>query len=306
MTDSGYTHTPIKGKQPQRTLPQGNALVLEGGGTRGFFGAGVFDAFIDAGIMFPYVAAVSAGTANAYSYISGQKGRTRQIIEHYVADKRYVGMRNLLLHRSFFNLKFAFLEIAEKHIEFDWEIFDEQDIRFLTGAIDCSTGKTAWFEKQDITRRLETLIASCSIPLLSPIVKFKGFKLLDGGVSDPIPIERSVADGNSFHVAVLTRNAGFESIAYTRKKLLSVYYRKYPAVVQTILGRHNVYSRQLALCEQLEKEGRAVIIRPVRPLELEGTESDTKRLIELYDEGYEEAAGKIEMILSRAETLLNI
>ena len=105
--NQSFTHTPIKGKAPIQILPRGCALVLEGGGTRGFYSAGVFDAFMDAGILFPYIAAVSAGAANALSYIAGQKGRNRQVVEYYVGDKRYVSKRNLLLHRSLFNMEFV-------------------------------------------------------------------------------------------------------------------------------------------------------------------------------------------------------
>ena len=297
MPGRSFTQTPIEGKPPQRVLPQGISLVLEGGGTRGFFSAGVLDAFMEAGIMFPYVAAVSAGAANALSYVSGQKGRNRQIVEHYVADKRYVSKRNLLLHRSMFNMKFVFHEVPQKHIFFDWDMFNQQDIRLLTGTMDCATGETIWFEKQDVTPQLEVSIASCSIPLLSPIVRYKGYDLLDGGVSDPIPIEKSVADGNSLHVVVLTRNAGFELPELKRKKLVKIFLHRHPEVVRTILGRHIVYRRQQELCDQLEKEGRAILIRPIEPLTLEGTESDTARLLELYDEGYGIGMEKIEMLL---------
>jgi len=239
-----FTHAPIKGKAPLQVLPRGCALVLEGGGTRGFYSAGVFDAFMDAGILFPYIAAVSAGAANALSYIAGQKGRNRQVVEYYVGDKRYVSKRNLLLHRSLFNMEFVFHEVPQKHIALDWETFDKQDILFLTGAMDCSSGKTIWFEKSDITPELEATMASCSIPMLSKIVRFKGYHLLDGGISDPIPIEKSIADGNAFHVVVLTRNQAYEKPAFKHKKSLGMIYRKYPKAVEAVLNRHHVYNRQ--------------------------------------------------------------
>jgi predicted patatin/cPLA2 family phospholipase len=275
---------------PVRSLPEGTALVLEGGGTRGFYSAGVFEAFMDAGIMFPYIIGVSAGAANALSYISGQPGRNRQIVEHYVADRRYVSRRNLLRYRSLFGMDFVFHEIPEKHLFWDWEMFERQDIRFLTGALDCQTGRTVWFEKGDITPRLEAVMASCSIPLLSPVVRYKGYDLLDGGVADPIPIEKSVADGNSFHVVVLTRNKGYRKEASSHRRLFNLIFRKYPKVAEAMMNRHEVYTRQQALCERLEKEGKAMIIRPLRPLKIGRSESDAGKLLALYDEGHEEGA----------------
>ena len=295
-----YTQTPIPGKAPKKILPKGYALVLEGGGTRGFYSAGVFDAFMDAGIMFPYIIGVSAGAANVLSYIAGQNGRNRQIVEKYVGNPKYVSKRNLLLHRSFFGMEFIFHEVPQKHVFLDFEMFSKQNISLLTGALDCNTGQTVWFNKSDITPNLEATMASCSVPLLSPIFKFRGYNLLDGGIADPIPIEKSVSDGNTFHVIVLTRNKGYVKPVFKHKGILKLFYKKYPKLIDAILNRHDTYNRQLALCEQLEKEGKAIIIRPLKPLAVnDSTGRDIEKLLELYDEGHEEASEKAGLILSR-------
>jgi predicted patatin/cPLA2 family phospholipase len=294
-----YTQVPIAGKTAEKILPKGCALVLEGGGTRGFYSAGVFDAFLEAGILFPYIIGVSAGVANVLSYISGQIGRNRQIVEKYVGNPKYVSKRNLLFCRSFFGMDFIFHEVPQKHVFLDWETFNKQDITLLTGALDCSTGQTVWFNKSDIDPDLEATIASCSVPLLSPIANFRGYKLLDGGIADPIPIEKSIADGNTFHVIVLTRNKGYQKSAFKYKKILNLFYKKYPEMIAAILNRHTVYNRQLALCEQLEKEGKAVIIRPLKPLKLNNsTGRDIEKILELHDEGFSEAKEKLDLILN--------
>jgi len=293
-----YTHPPITGKMPSRILPEGTALVLEGGGTRGFYSAGVFEAFMDAGVMFPYIIGVSAGSANALSYISGQHGRNRQIVEYYVSDPRYVSRRNLLRHRSLFGMEFVFHEIPQRHIFWDWDMFSKQDIRFLTGAIDCVTGQTVWFEKNCLTPQIEAVMASCSIPMVSSIVRHKGYNLLDGGISDPIPIEKSISDGNSFHVIVLTQNSGHRKEAFTHKALLTLFYRKYPKLIEAMLNRHEVYNRQLDLCERLVSEGKAVIVRPLKPLQAGRADSDKDKLLALYDEGHKEGAAALEAILN--------
>lgn len=292
-----YTHEPIIGKMPEKVLPQGYSLVLEGGGIRGFYSAGVFEAFMDAGIMFPYIIGVSAGAANVLTYITGQQNRNCQIVEYYVSNWRYVSKRSFILKRSLFGMDFVFHEVPQKHISFDWDMFNKQDIRLLTGTMDCATGKTVWFEKDDINPQLEVSIASCSLPLLSPIVKYKGYDLLDGGVSDPIPIEKSIADGNTFHVVVLTRNADYIKPVFAHKNLLKIFYRKYPKMIDAMMIRHEIYNRQIKLCEQLERDGKAVIIRPLKPLQVDRTSSDTETLLELYDEGHEEGLTKIKPIL---------
>jgi predicted patatin/cPLA2 family phospholipase len=203
----------------------------------------------------------------------------------------------MLLHGAMFNMEFVFHEVPQKHVGFDWDIFDALDVRYLTGVMSCETGKTVWFEKDAITPQLEITMASCSLPLLAPIVRHGGMELLDGGVSDPIPIEKSIADGNEFHVIVLTRNEGYVKPEFDHKLLLKLFYRKYPNVVNTVLERPQIYRRQLELCERLEKEGRAIIIRPLRPLEIDRTVNDTKKLLALYDEGHEEGRAKMAEIL---------
>ncbi|MCL2637029.1 MAG: patatin family protein [Oscillospiraceae bacterium] len=294
-----FTHDIIKGSPHKKILPPKTALVLEGGGTRGFYSAGVFEAFLDEGIMFPYIAGVSAGAANALTYVAGQRGRNRQIVEHYVGNKKYVSRRNLLRYGSLFGYDFIFGTIPDKHIFWDREVFESTDIRFLTGAIDCNTGETFWFEKQEITQGFPASVASCSVPLASKIVKLGGKLLLDGGVSSPIPIEKSIEDGNEFHVVVLTRNEGYQKSAFRFKGILKLFYGKYPNLIHAILNRHEVYNRQLALCEQLEREGKAIIIRPQIPLAVERAGTDIKKLLALYDEGHDEGKQAVEVLKAR-------
>jgi len=293
-----YTIPPIKGRPHEIFLPQKTALVLEGGGTRGFYTAGVFEAFLDKGIMFPYIAGVSAGAANALTYIAGQPKRNRQIVEKYVGNKKYVSRRNMLRYGSLFGYDFIFKTVPNQHIFFDKELFESVDIRYLTGALDCNTGKTQWFEKSDIDVSAGFIAtrASCSVPLMSKIVKYKGYELLDGGVSCPVPIEKSIEDGNEFHVVVLTRNKGYQKPAFRHKGVLNFYYRKYPNLINAILSRHEVYNRQIALCEQLESEGKAIIIRPQIPLCVERSGTDIEKLLTLYDEGHDEGKQAVELL----------
>jgi len=175
-------------------------------------------------------------------------------------------------------------------------MFEETDINFLTGAIDCETGSTVWFEKKELGNDFLATRASCSVPIGAKIVKHDGLKLLDGGISDPIPIEKSIADGNTFHVIILTQNQGYLKTPFKQKRLLKFMYRKYPNLVEAILKRHEVYNRQLALCENLEREKKALIIRPLKPLSVDRTTRDIEKLLKLYDEGQIEGAQAIERL----------
>ena len=273
-------------------------MVLEGGGTRGFFSSGVFEAFMEAGIMFPYIAGISAGAANALSYMSGQRFRSRQIIENYVGSPKYVSTRNLIFKRSMFNFDFIFGEIPERHIFFDWDVLLRQPVSYNSGAFDCETGETVWHTLEDMRGRdFTSVMASCSVPVLCPIVNYKDRKLLDGGVASSIPIEKSIGDGNNFHVIVLTRNAGHLREPDKTARFAKTLLRRYPKVAEALEIRHERYNAQLAICEELERDGKAMIIRPTKPLAMSRTEKDIPALLNLHDEGLDEGREFIGRIL---------
>jgi len=289
-----FTEPIIKGVYPKRILPDGTALVLEGGGARGTFSAGVFDAFLDKGIMFPYIAGISAGAAKAISYVSGQRGRNRVIVEKFVQDKKYISYRNFIRYGSLFGYDFVFNTIPKQHLFWDSEVFYNTDIQFLTGTTDCNTGDIVWFEKHELNPCLTPLIASCSVPMVSPIVEHNGLELLDGGVVAPIPIEKSITDGNKFHVIILTRNKGYRQKAIRFKRILNWVYGKYPALVEAILKRHEAYNRQIELCERLVQEKKAIIIQPQYPVVVGRTTTNRQKLLALYNEGHMEGWMAIE------------
>jgi len=286
----------MKGIPYKKMLPHGTGLILEGGGARTYYSAGIFEAFMDAGIMFPYIIGVSAGIANALSYVSGQKGRNRIIAETHVHKKEYVNSRNMLRHGTIFGWDYIFKSIPEELVFWDRDVFESVDVRFLTGAFDCETGDTVWFEKRDIKPGFEVTRASCSLPIVAQIVEYNGHKLLDGGIGSPIPIEKSIEDGNDFHVIILTHNEGYVDRPHARRVLLKPIYRKYPKLLEVSKYRHELYNKQLALCEQLEKEGKAIILRPQRPMEVTMLETDPDKLLDLYDEGHTDGKEAVEWI----------
>lgn len=75
--------------------------------------------------MPDYLIGVSAGIAYGVSYLSGQKGRNIEVVENYIADKRYMGMRHLFNRneKAYFNTKFVFEEVPNELIPFDYDAF---------------------------------------------------------------------------------------------------------------------------------------------------------------------------------------
>lgn len=262
-------------------------LVLEGGAFRGLFTAGVLDALLDIGADFKYVVGVSAGATNAYSYISKQKGRNLEIMEKFLDHKRYVGYGNLIRCKSIMDLDFVFDEIPNKHCIFDYDTFYSYDGKMLVGAFNIETGKVEYFDKDSLDDKNMILRASCAIPLMFPFAKINGKLYADGGLKDSIPIKKSIIDGNKKNVIVLTRNEGYVKKQSKANKLTyKLYKNKYPKLADVLNNRYSEYNSQIKFCEELEKKGDAIIIRPTVKMDVSRFERDKNKLKEIYNNGY--------------------
>lgn len=268
------------------------ALVLEGGGMRGVFTAGVLDFFLDENIEFPYVIGVSMGACNGASYISRQKGRSLKTVVGYINDKRYLSYSNFIKTGNLFGMDFIFNEIPTKHIPFDQETFDKSECVFEIVASDCIKGESVYFEKSNCGKLNDVLRASCSLPIISTIVDYDGKKLLDGAVTDSIPANRALSKGNEKLVIILTRPKEYRKRKSKSDRINKVLYRKYPKLLERIMNRYKDYNETLEFIDKLESEGKAFVIRPNGSLNIKRTEKDVEALRKLYDLGYAEAKNR--------------
>lgn len=267
-------------------------LVLEGGGMRGLYTTGVLDFFMEKSLYFPYVIGVSMGACNGLSYISRQKGRNKNINVNYVNDPRYLSYKNLILKKGLFGAEFIFDELPNKLEIFDIETFTKAKEKFVVAVTDCDRGEAVYFEKSECKDKdvYDVVKASSSLPFMAPVVKFRGLNLLDGGVADPIPIKKSIKDGNNKNVIILTRNKGYVKKPFKMKFLARKIYSQYKGLTDAIVYRYKKYNSTLAYIEKLEREGKVFVMRPRENLKVKRIEKDKNKLIELYNQGYEEAS----------------
>ena len=262
------------------------SLILEGGTFRPIFTAGVLDALLDNNITFPYCIGVSAGITNGVSYISKQKGRNLEILTKYRNNKKYFGYGNFLRCKSIFGLDFVFDEIPNKLIPFDMDTYRQYDGTVLIGVTNAKTGKTEYLDGKDLDDKATMLRATCALPIFFPVIKINGNEYYDGGICDPIPIRKSISDGNKKHLIILTQPKGYKKELSQKNvfvsKLLS---KKYPNLKDSFLTRHENYNETVKFCEELERQGKAIILRPEYPLE--SFEKDVNKLKSSYNHGYE-------------------
>lgn len=265
-------------------------LVLEGGGMRGVYSAGVMEFFLEQELFFPYVIGVSAGACNAASYLSKQKGRNKKVNIDFISDPRYLSWRNYYKHRQLFGMDFIFDEIPNRLVPFDYETFYKNPSEFVIGTTDCHTGEPIYFKKTDYGDQvLPILKASSSLPFVAPEIEYEGRTLLDGGISDPIPIKKAEMDGFKKNIVILTQNEHYRKTPSKFHYLVRRKYRHYPGLVEALKERYKKYNNTLQYLEKQEEKGDIFILRPLEPMKVGRMERSPEKLSILFEQGYTDA-----------------
>ncbi len=277
-------------------MPTG--LVLEGGGVRGAYTAGALDVLAREQFSFSCVYGISAGACNALSYLSGQIGRNREIFAQYIQDKRYVSPSNLVRCGSMFGFDFIFGELFHKLLPFDYDHFFKNPIGYEAGATDLATGKILYFDKSHLGDNMEAVRASSAQPFLSHPIQYNNLYLLDGSVSQAIPLRRAEEAGCHKNVVILTRDDTYrksEKPEYPGPVIRARYWR-YPAFAEALCHRGEVYNALRQECIQREVSGNAIVIRPSRPITMSSFCRDPAQLMEVYALGVEDTAARLNEI----------
>lgn len=269
-------------------LEKNTGLVLEGGGMRGVFTSGVLDAFMKHDYYFKYVIAVSAGACNAVSYMSRQPRRARYSNIDMLEKYDYISLKSLLLQGSIFDPNILYERFPKEIVPFDEDAYRQNPAVFEMVTTNCLTGQAEYLsEKTDIERMTSIVRASSSLPYVAQITHVDGIPMLDGGIVDSIPVQRSINTGHPVNVVVLTRNRGFRSTEL-EVKVPKLFYKDYPRLRVALSHHVEAYNEQLDMIERMEDWGEIVTIRPQRPLEVDRICRDTDKLERLYEEGFSE------------------
>lgn len=274
-----------------------SGLILEGGGMRGVYTAGVLEYFLENELFFPYVIGVSAGACQGSSYVARQPGRNRQVTIDYVKHRDYISYRNLFLKKELFGMDFIFDKLPNELVPFDFDSFNSAAERFLVGTTDCITGEPVYFDKNDIPEDfLKIIRASSTLPFMAPAIEFQGRTLMDGGISDPIPIRKAMTDGVQKNVIVLTKPKGYRKKKSSFSWLPRYVYKDYKGLHKALEIRYKMYNETLDYIEELEDRNEIVVIRPSQDLKVGRVERNPDKLTRLYEVGYEDAKHSFESL----------
>ncbi len=274
-------------------------IIDVGGGLRGIYGAGVFDRCIDDNISFDYCIGVSAGSANAISFLGNQKGRNYRFYHDYSSRKEYMSFGNLLKVKQYIDLDYVYGTLTnsggEDALDFPAVLSNKGSLTVV--ATNAETGEPVYFTKSDMVQDdYKILMASSSLPLVCKSYTINGIPCYDGGIADPVPIEKAIADGCDKIVLILTKPVDPPRDAGSDARAARMLYKKYPRVAERLERRYLTYNQGVEKAKQLQKEGSCIIIAPDDSYGMSTLTRDKDKLDMFYRKGYDDA-GKIKEFL---------
>lgn len=259
-------------------------LVLEGGAMRGMYTAGVLDVLMEQGIAVDCAVGVSAGALFGVNFLSGQKGRVIRYNKRFNRDKNYLGLLPLLREGNLVSTHYAYEEVPHKLDPFDDEAFQKTGVPFYAVVTEVESGEPEYMQITSVFDQMDILRASGSMPLVSRPVKIGEKYYLDGGISDSIPFRWLSGQSCDRLIVILTRD-----ISYRKKPmsptLAKACFGKNPKIAEQMLHRHEAYNGSVDTLLQWEREGKAFLILPSRPIEIGRIEKDPEKLQSVYDLG---------------------
>lgn len=270
------------------------ALVLQGGAMRSMFTTGVLDAFLEEGLIFPYLVGVSAGAANGVAFLSRDTGRTCRVNLTYLRDPRFMGLKNYRRNGSFFNFDFLYDEMPHHLDPFDYDALFAAEEELEIGATNCETGEVDYFSFQEAKKSqsfksfLHALYASCSMPCVCKPIILNGTPYLDGGIGEPVPTERAWEQGYEKQVVVLTQ--ALKPITRSRIRALPsqwAYRNTYPRIVSLCNHYDEIFNEAVEALLKGHSQGQFTIVAPDQDYGVRVTERNRKKLIRLYFHGFE-------------------
>ena len=271
-------------------------LVLEGGGLRGLYTAGVLDVLMENKIKVDGIIGTSAGALFGVNYFSNQKGRALRYNKEYAKDKRYMSFASLLFTGNYVNKNFAYYKMSQELDLFDNLTFMNANKKFYAVATDVETGEAEYFKITNPLEQMEELRATSAIPGITRIVKINGKKYLDGGVADSIPVGKAISLGYDKIIVVETQPLNYRKFPLTKAmaRFMKFKYFRYPKLVEAMLTRYKRYNDCQEDIVNMDKKGEIFSIRPSKKLDIDMKTKDPNKYQEIYDLGVADAKAAIE------------
>ncbi len=271
-------------------------IVAEGGGTKAAYSAGVLKCLLEHDIILPYCVGISAGTEVLLSYVSKQVKRLEVTGIDAPCQKGVVGLEPFFKEGSLFGIE-ATAKYIESKEPLDFDAFYSSDTQMDIGLYDIETHEVKYFDKSSVDKEQTVVKASCALLLLAKPYLFNGRMYMDAGLVDMISIYQSIKAGNDKHIIISTKEEGYVRKPAPKWQLwLSKLVYKDDKITQDLKNRHIRYKEQWDTIANLEKQGKAIVLRPHKDLGVTRYTTDPKKLGPWFQLGYDETLERIDEI----------
>lgn len=238
-------------------------LVLEGGGMRGAYTAGVLHWLLENELHFDYVVGISSGALYSGMYVLNKKESLKAAATTVAADARNVGIKPLFNEGTLVGYEFLFNEVTTQ-LDYPLESIDKIPGDIEIGVYDIAAEKTVWKNKYDIAKNPKYIQAACTLPVAGKRVSIEGRDYMDGGITTMIPVSRSIEMGCEKHLIVTTKSKDYvrKPQGFWMKTVLNTVYRKFPKLIADFDNRVNVYYEERQLINKLVDEKKAIYMYP--------------------------------------------
>ena len=267
-------------------------IIDVGGGLRGIYGAGVLDRCMEEGVRFDCCIGVSAGAANMSSYVAGQHGRNKPFYQDYSFRKEYMSVGNLVRRHSYLDLEYVYgaLSNAGGENPLDYPAMVENPAELVIVAAEARTGNPVYFTKEDLRQDdYRPLMASCCIPVIDRPYVIEGVPYYDGGLADPVPLEKALAMGCDRVAVILTKPIAPEQTGSRDKKLAKLLRHRYPAAARGLALRAERYNKTVRQALKLEQAGRCCVLAPDSTEGMATLTKDRESLEKMYRKDWQDA-----------------
>lgn len=272
-------------------------LVVEGGGMKCAYNAGILDVFLDHQITFDYCIGVSGGAGNVASFVAGQRGRNIRFFTEHIHSPQYFGVKSLLKTGNLFGLQYIYGDLTNTTGKdpLDFPAIMKNPAEYEEAATNAVTGEAEYFGKEDMKQDdYRPIMASSAIPAACRPVVINGVPYYDGGISDAIPVRRALEKGCDRIVVILSKQRDYVRKPQGMRFLYSTLCRKYPKIIEDIDRRHITYRENLQEVFDLEKKGKAFVFAPSEHVKVGTYSMDEKTERILYDLGVKDFAERQE------------
>ncbi len=275
-------------------------LVLEGGGVRGAYTAGCLAWLHDNNIHFDYSAGISSGAVYLSCFLMGQPQIAKNMSTKYACDPNMTGVGAMIHCGHYVDYEMIFEKYLRGVEHMSCQPLIDANPDMEVGAYDLDLGKTVWFRPKDMDPELVLLRATCALPVAAETVEYKGRKLLDGGITKMIPIERAVEQGCTKVMVITTKPADFvrkpasKFIRFMMKRI----YKDYPKVEEDYQVRHINYYKQMTMIKDMVADNKAILMYPSETVKVNRFKGDEEKCLQLYNLGYADMEKRKDEILA--------